>query len=182
VSRATTGRTTATHAAADAVFVRPLALGGDGLSVGVKDSIDIAGYPTQAGSATLEDAPAALAHAAVVQSLLDGGCRIVGKTNMHELAFGVTGINHFTGTPINPRYPDRVPGGSSSGSAVAVALGVVDFAIGTDTGGSIRIPASCCGVYGLKPTYGRVSRAGAHPATSSLDCIVLDGLIVRTCL
>jgi amidase len=158
-------------AAATAIFVRKLALGGDGLRVGVKDSIDIAGYPTQAASATLRDAPAAVRHAAVVQSLLDGGCRIVGKTNMHELAYGVTGINHFTGTPPNPHYPDRVPGGSSSGSAVAVAAGLVDFAIGTDTGGSIRIPAACCGVYGLKPTYGRVSRAGAHPATSSLDCI-----------
>jgi amidase len=155
----------------NAIFVQPLTLGGDGLSVGVKDSIDVAGYPTQAASATLRDAPAALRHAVVVQSLLDSGCRIVGKTNMHELAYGVTGINHFTGTPLNPRYPDRVPGGSSSGSAVAVASGLVDFAIGTDTGGSIRIPAACCGVYGLKPTYGRVSRAGAHPAESSLDCI-----------
>jgi amidase len=171
MSGATATRSAATHATADAVFVRRLDLGADGLSVGVKDSIDIAGYPTQAASATLADAPAALAHAAVVHSLLDGGCRIVGKTNMHELAYGVTGINRFTGTPMNPRYPTRVPGGSSSGSAVAVASGVVDFAIGTDTGGSIRIPAACCGVYGLKPTYGRVSRAGAHPANSSLDCI-----------
>jgi amidase len=159
------------QAATDTIFVRPLALGAEGLRVGVKDSLDIAGYPTQAGSATLQDAPPATRHAAVVQSLLDGGCRIVGKTNMHELAYGVTGVNHFTGTPPNPRYPGRVPGGSSSGSAAAVASRVVDFAIGTDTGGSIRIPAACCGVYGLKPTYGRVSRAGAHPAVSSLDCI-----------
>ena len=159
------------HHPADAVFVQTLALGGDGLRVGVKDSIDIAGYPTRAGSAALAHAAPAARHAAVVQSLLDGSCRIVGKTNLHELAYGVTGINAFTGTPGNPRYPNHVPGGSSSGSAVAVAAGRVDFAIGTDTGGSIRIPAACCGVYGLKPTYGRVSRIGAHPTNSSLDCI-----------
>jgi amidase len=90
---------------------------------------------------------------------------------MHELAYGVTGVNLRTGTPINPRYPDRVPGGSSSGSAVAVAAKLTDFAIGTDTGGSIRVPAACCGVYGLKPTYGRVSRQGVHPTTSTLDCV-----------
>ncbi|MDB6083679.1 MAG: amidase, partial [Gammaproteobacteria bacterium] len=158
-------------AAGDAVFVQFLQLGGDGPRVGVKDSIDIAGYPTQAGSAALAQAPNAARHAPVVQALLDGGCRIVGKTNMHELAYGVTGINRYTGTPVNPRYPERVPGGSSSGSAVAVAAGLVDFAIGTDTGGSIRVPACCCGVYGLKTTYGRVSRAGVHPPTSSLDCV-----------
>jgi amidase len=153
------------------IFVRPLRLGGDGPRVGIKDSIDVAGDPTQCGSAVFADAPPAARHAAVVQALLDGGCRLIGKTNMHELAYGVTGINHWTGTPRNPHYPDRVPGGSSSGSAVAVAAGLVDFAIGTDTGGSIRIPAACCGVYGLKPTFDRVSRDGVHPARSSLDCV-----------
>jgi amidase len=153
------------------VFVVRMQLGADGLRVGVKDSIDIAGYPTRAGSGALADAAPAARHAAVVQALLEGGCRIVGKTNMHELAYGVTGINLWTGTPINPCYPDRVPGGSSSGSAVAVAAKLVDFAIGTDTGGSIRVPAVCCGVYGLKPTYGRVSREGVHPVTSTLDCV-----------
>ncbi len=155
----------------DAVFVRVTQLGGDGFRVGVKDSIDMAGYPTRSGSAALADAEPALRHAAVVQSLLDNGCRIVGKTNMHELAYGVTGINLWSGTPVNPRYPDRVPGGSSSGSAVAVAAQRVDFAVGTDTGGSIRVPAACCGIYGLKPTYGRISRAGVHPMTSTLDCV-----------
>ncbi len=110
-------------------------------------------------------------HADVVANLLSAGCRIVGKTKMHELAYGMTGINAFEGTPINPRYPDRIPGGSSSGSAAAVAAGLVDFAIGTDTGGSIRQPAICCGVIGFKPTFGRVSRKGALPAQSSLDCI-----------
>ncbi|HWJ36166.1 MAG TPA: amidase [Steroidobacteraceae bacterium] len=156
---------------ADAVFVQSLQLGGDGLRVGIKDSIDIGGYPTRAGSAAFAQAPNAARHAVVVQALLDGGCRIVGKTNMHELAYGVTGINRWTGTPVNPRYTDRVPGGSSSGSAVAVAAGLVDFALGTDTGGSIRVPAGCCGVYGLKPSYGRVSREGVHPRTSTLDCV-----------
>jgi amidase len=157
--------------AGDDAFVLRMELGGDGPRVGIKDSIDIAGYPTRAGSAALADAGGAQHHAAVVQALLDGGCRIVGKTTMHELAYGVTGINPWSGTPRNPRYPDRIPGGSSSGSAVAVAAGPVDFAVGTDTGGSIRIPAACCGVFGLKTSYGRISRAGVHPAVSSLDCV-----------
>jgi len=152
-------------------FAREFALGGLRERVGIKDSIDIEGYPTALGSALFAAAPPAARHAAVVKALLDHGCRLVGKTTMHELAYGVTGINAWAGTPVNPKYPDRVPGGSSSGSAVAVAAGLVDFALGTDTGGSIRIPAACCGVYGLKPTYGRVSRDGVHPATSSLDCV-----------
>jgi len=153
------------------IFVERMALGGAGPRVGVKDSIDIAGFPTRMGSACLLDAPPAARHAAVVQALLDAGCRIVGKTNMHELAYGLTGINRWSGTPVNPRAPDRVPGGSSSGSAVAVAAGLVDFALGNDTGGSIRLPAACCGVVGLKPSYGRVSRAGVQPAHSTLDCV-----------
>jgi len=166
----------AIQATGDAAFVLRVELGGDGPRVGVKDSIDIAGYPTRAGSAAFASASPALRHATVVQALLDGGCRIVGKTNMHELAYGVTGINRWSGTPRNPRYPDRIPGGSSSGSAVAVAAGArgdppVDFSLGTDTGGSIRIPAACCGVYGLKTSYGRISRKGVHPAVSSLDCV-----------
>jgi amidase len=161
----------------DAIFVQELSLGGAprgagaGLKVGIKDSIDIAGYATQLGSAVYLDAPQATQHAVVVQSLLDAGCDIVGKTTMHELAYGITGINGWSGTPVNPRYPDRVPGGSSSGSAVAVAASLVDFALGTDTGGSIRIPAASCGIVGLKTTYGRVSRDGVHPRTSSLDCV-----------
>lgn len=155
----------------DAIFVERIELGGDGPRVGVKDSIDIQGFATRLGSACFADAPAATEHAAVVRALLDAACWIVGKTNMHELAYGVTGVNRWSGTPINPRAPERVPGGSSSGSAVAVAAGLVEFALATDTGGSIRIPAACCGVYGLKPTYGRLSRAGVHPQTSTLDCV-----------
>lgn len=154
-----------------AIFVESMALGGDGPRVGVKDSIDIAGFPTRMGSACLGDALPAAQHAAVVRALLDAGCRIVGKTNLHELAFGLTGINRWTGTPVNPRAPGRVPGGSSSGSAVAVAAGLADFALGNDTGGSIRLPAACCGLVGLKPSYGRVSRSGVHPARSTLDCV-----------
>lgn len=153
------------------VFVQTMDLGGNGLRVGVKDSIDIEGMPTRLACPCFADVPPAERHAVVVRALLDAGCRIVGKTNMHELAYGVTGINRWTGTPVNPRAPGRVPGGSSSGSAVAVAMQLVDFAIGTDTGGSIRIPSACCGVYGLKPTYGRVNRSGVHPAYSSLDCV-----------
>jgi amidase len=154
-----------------AIFVERMTLGGDGLRVGVKDSIDIAGFPTRMGSACLADVPPATQHAEVVRSLLDADCRIVGKTNMHELAYGLTGINRWAGTPLNPRAPGRVPGGSSSGSAVAVAARLVDFALGNDTGGSIRLPAACCGVIGLKPSYGRVSRMGVHPARSTLDCV-----------
>jgi amidase len=159
------------EAAATSFFVKELALGGSGPRVALKDTIDIAGERTVAGSRALADAPAAGRHAGVVQRLLDAGCRIIGKTNLHELAFGVTGINDWTGTPLNTRYPDLVPGGSSSGGAAAVAAGVADFALGTDTGGSIRIPAACCGVFGFKPTFGRVSRAGVLPAHSTLDCV-----------
>jgi amidase len=158
-------------AATDFIFVERMDLGGSGPRVGVKDSIDIAGFPTRLGCACLADSPPAREHATVVGALLQAGCRIVGKTNLHELAYGVTGINGWSGTPVNPRAPGRVPGGSSSGSAVAVAAELADFTLGTDTGGSIRIPAACCGVCGLKPSFGRVSRAGVHPARSTLDCV-----------
>ncbi len=154
-----------------AIFVERLALGGDGPTVAVKDTIDIAGYPTRAGSRARDDVAAAERNADVVAALLAAGCRIVGKTNLHEFAYGVTGINDWTGTPLNARFPDRIPGGSSSGSAAAVGAGLVDFALGTDTGGSIRVPAACCGVAGLKPTFGRVSRAGVMPENTTLDCV-----------
>ncbi|WP_235536099.1 MULTISPECIES: amidase [unclassified Sphingomonas] len=157
--------------ASDNIFVERFELGGTGPTVAVKDCIDIAGKRTSVGSEALADAPPAAAHAAVVAALLAGGARIVGKTNMHEFAYGVTGVNRWLGTPINPAYPDLIPGGSSSGSAAAVAAGLADIAIGTDTGGSIRMPATCCGVFGLKPSFGRVSREGCVPADSSLDCV-----------
>ncbi|VVN82974.1 amidase [Pseudomonas fluorescens] len=153
------------------IVVEDLALGGSGRSVMVKDTIDIAGYPTRASSYALADAPAAVEHAQVVQALLDAGCQITGKTSLHELAFGTTGLNAWVGTAPNPRYPGHIPGGSSSGSAAAVAAQLCDFALGTDTGGSVRIPATCCGVFGLKPTFGRVSRQGVMPTRSTLDCV-----------
>jgi len=159
------------NAAADGIFTQTMDLGGAGPRVAIKDSIDIEGFPTACGSAAFATAPAATRNAVIVQRLLAQGCRIVGKTTMHELAYGVTGVNAYAGTPPNPRFPAFVPGGSSSGSAAAVAAGLVDFAIGTDTGGSIRIPATCCGILGLKPTFGRVSRVGVVPPESSLDCV-----------
>lgn len=142
-----------------------------GPTVAIKDCIDIAGMPTRAGSAALADILPAQRDAAVVEALIRAGWHIVGKTNMHELAYGMTGINPWAGTPVNPQDADLIPGGSSSGSAVAVGSGAVDAAIGSDTGGSIRLPAACCGVLGMKPTFGRVSRRGAWPRDSSLDCV-----------
>ena len=154
-----------------AAFIRRFRLGGDGISVGVKDTIDVQGFPTTAASESLAEAGLATSNAEVVDRLIAANCAIVGKTNLHELAFGMTGVNAWSGTPLNPKYPAYIPGGSSSGSAVAVAGGECDAALGTDTGGSIRVPAACCGVWGFKPTYGRVSRQGVLPNVSSLDCV-----------
>lgn len=153
------------------ILIEQMALNPGGPTAVVKDTIDIAGYPTRAASRALAEAPPASAHAAVVEGLLAAGFEIRGKANLHELAFGTTGINNWTGTPANPRYPGRIPGGSSSGSAAAVAAGLAEVALGTDTGGSVRIPACCCGVFGFKPTFGRVSREGVMPTRSSLDCV-----------
>ena len=161
---------------AESGFISRFTLGEGELTFAVKDSLDIAGFPTRAGSPVLQDAPPAVRHAAVVEALLDNGCQLRGKTTLHELAFGVTGINPHSGTPRNPHYPQLIPGGSSSGSAAVVAAGEVDFAVGTDTGGSVRMPAACCGVAGLKPSFGRLSRAGVMPTESSLDCV---GLFAR---
>lgn len=154
-----------------AILTSILNIGQGGKRVVVKDMIDIAGAPTQAASAALAEAAPATAHAEIVSRTLQAGYHIVGKANSHELAFGMTGVNGWTGTPENPNYPELIPGGSSSGSAAAVAAGLADIGIGTDTGGSIRVPAACCGVYGLKPTFGRLSRNGVMPAASSLDCV-----------
>lgn len=153
------------------IVVEKMSLGGEGPTVMVKDTIDVAGYATRASSRALQDSPPAASHADVVSALLGHGCHLTGKLSLHELAFGTTGLNRFTGTPENPRYPGLIPGGSSSSSATAVAAGLCDFSLGTDTGGSVRIPACCCGVYGLKPTFGRVSRKGVMPAETSLDCV-----------
>lgn len=155
----------------DRIFVETFPAQGSGLRVAIKDSIDIAGSRTTLGSRSRAESARARASAQVVLRLKAAGCRLVGRTTMHELAYGVTGVNAWAGTPLNPHYPQLIPGGSSSGSAAAVAAGLADIALGTDTGGSIRTPAACCGVFGLKPTFGRVSRAGVHPAASSLDCV-----------
>lgn len=153
------------------IVVEALDLGGSGPRVMVKDTIDVAGTASRASSRALDHAPIAAHHSDVVMSLLSAGAHLTGKVVLHELAFGTTGINHYAGTAPNPRYPGRIPGGSSSGSAAAVAAGLADFTLGTDTGGSIRIPACCCGVFGLKPTFGRVSRKGVLPLKTTLDCV-----------
>jgi amidase len=145
-----------------------------GLRLAVKDAIDVAGVPTTVGCAAIaDDAPPAAADAPCVALARRhaGGARIVGKTNLHELCFGTTGVNPWFGTPVNPADPARVPGGSSSGSAVAVATGEADVALGTDTGGSVRIPAACCGVVGLKTTHGRIPLDGVWPLAPSLDTV-----------
>jgi amidase len=149
---------------------------GAGLRVAVKDLIDVAGQPTTAGCRALaeraEPAPAdAACLAGLRASIARGTAHLAGKTNLHELAYGISGVNAAFGTPVNPLDPGRVPGGSSSGSAVAVACGEADIAYGSDTGGSIRIPAACCGVAGLKTTWGRISLAGVRPLAPSLDTV-----------
>ncbi|MEP4378561.1 MAG: amidase [Alphaproteobacteria bacterium] len=141
-----------------------------GLRFAVKDIIDVEGIVTGAGNpdwyASHDPAPR---HAAVVQLLLDAGAEMAGKTITEEFAYGLIGENYHYGTPVNPRAAGRIPGGSSSGSASVVASELVDFALGTDTGGSVRVPASFCGLYGIRPSHGRVPLAGIMPLAPSLD-------------
>lgn len=145
---------------------------GDGPRLAVKDAIDVAGLPTTAGCrAIAERAEPAAADAPVVASARAQGARIAGKANLNELCMAADGVNPWSGMPVNPLDPSRVPGGSSSGSAVAVATGEADVAFGTDTSGSIRIPAACCGIAGLKTTHGRVSLEGVHPLSETLDVV-----------
>ena len=144
----------------------------DGLRFAVKDTIDVAGFKTGCGNPTWRDShPAAVVHAVCVEQLLHAGARCVGKTISDELAFSLLGENHFYGTPLNAQAPDRVPGGSSSGSASAVACGLVDFALGTDTGGSTRVPASNCGIWGFRPSHDFISVAGVNPLAPSFDTV-----------
>ncbi|MDQ7975298.1 MAG: amidase [Rhodocyclaceae bacterium] len=141
-----------------------------GLSFGVKDLFDIAGYPTGGGSPfVLAMSGIKTRTAPTVQRLLDAGARLAGKTVTDELAFSMNGNNAHFGAPINGAAPARITGGSSSGSASAVSSGLCDFALGTDTGGSVRAPANHCGLYGLRPTHGRVSLQGALDLSPSLD-------------
>ena len=144
----------------------------DGLSFAVKDLIDIGGHETGCGNPTWRGThPPASVNAVCVEQLLDAGARCVGKTVSDELAFSLLGENHFYGTPLNPKARDRIPGGSSSGSASAVACGLVDFALGTDTGGSIRVPANNCGVWGMRPSHGFISVAGVNPLAPTFDTV-----------
>lgn len=155
-----------------------------GLPISVKDLFDVAGEPTTAGSRVLADAPPAARDAAIVARLRRAGAAIVGRTNMTEFAFSGLGINPHYGTPRAPwdRATGRIPGGSSSGAAVSVSDRMALGAIGTDTGGSVRIPAALCGLVGFKPTASRVPRAGCLPLSESLDSIGPLAATVADCL
>jgi len=153
-------------------FITRFDTSGPGVRLAVKDLIDMAGVPTTAGCrAVAERVEPAATDAACLAGSRAAGARIVGRTNLHELALGVTGINPWFGTPVNPLDPTLVPGGSSSGSAVAVATGEADVALGTDTGGSVRIPSACCGTAGLKTTWGRIPLDGVWPLSPSFDTV-----------
>jgi amidase len=141
-----------------------------GLTFAAKDLFDVAGHPTGGGNPDwARHHPVPTRHAWAVQRLLDAGATLIGKTITDEVSLGILGENPFDGTPLNPRAPDRVPGGSSSGSASAVAQGLCDTALGTDTGGSVRVPASFCGLYGIRPTHGRLDVTGMLPQAPSSD-------------
>jgi Asp-tRNA(Asn)/Glu-tRNA(Gln) amidotransferase A subunit family amidase len=159
-----------------------------GLPVSVKDLLDVAGETTMAGSVVLEGQPAAANDATVVARLRAAGAAIIGKTNMTEFGFSGVGINPHYGTPANPLDPSRITGGSSSGAAASVGAGICVAALGSDTGGSVRIPAALCGLVGFKPTMRRVPTTGALPlapvldsigpiARSVADCLLIDSLI-----
>lgn len=155
-----------------ATFITRMADSGTGVRLAVKDLIDVAGVPTTAGSrAVAETAQPAAGDAPCMAGARAAGAAIVGKVNLHELAYGASGVNEYYGTPVNPLDPGRVPGGSSSGSAVVVATGEADVAYGSDTGGSIRVPSAFCGITGLKTTHGRVPLAGVWPLAPSLDTV-----------
>jgi amidase len=163
-----------------ATFITRLANPQDatGIRLAVKDLIDVEGVPTTAGSrAVAETARPADRDAACLAGARAAGAVIVGKANLHELAYGGAGLNEWFGTPVNPLDPRLLPGGSSSGSAVAVASGDADVAYGSDTGGSVRIPAAFCGITGLKTTHGRVSLDRVWPLAPSLDTV---GPMART--
>ena len=141
-----------------------------GLTFAAKDLFDVAGHPTGGGNPDwARQYPVPTRHAWAVQRLLDAGATLIGKTITDEVSLGILGENAFDGTPLNPSAPDRVPGGSSSGSASAVAQGLCDTALGTDTGGSVRVPASFCGLHGIRPTHGRLDLTGMLPQAPTSD-------------
>jgi amidase len=164
-------------------FITKLDTTGDGVRVAVKDLIDVEGVPTTAGSRAVErGAQPPAADATCLAGARAAGARLVGKANLHELAMLPIGTNPWFGTPVNPLDAALVPGGSSSGSAVAVATGEADVALGSDTGGSIRVPSACCGTVGLKTTHGRVPLEGVWPLAPSLDTVgpmatTIEGLV-----
>src|SRR5665213_1530661 len=145
---------------------------GEGTVVAVKDLVDVAGMVTTGGGVILPREPASK-DAPVITRLRREGCVVIGKANLHEFAYGVTSENPHYGAVRNPHDLNRVAGGSSGGSAVAVAAGMCDWAVGSDTGGSIRIPASFCGVVGFKPALGSIDTAGVIPLSRSLDTCLL---------
>ena len=151
-------------------FISRADVTGSGERVAVKDLVDVEGMVTTAGGIILPAVPAP-EDAPVIKRLRAAGCVFVGKTNLHEFAYGVTNINPHYGNALNPHDPTRVSGGSSGGSAVAVATGLCDWAIGSDTGGSIRIPGSLCGVAGFKPAFGSIDIRGVIPLARSLDTL-----------
>lgn len=152
-----------------------------GLRFAVKDLFDVAGYPTGGGNPhVLAMSGIKTSTAPAVQCLLGAGAALVGKTHTDELAFSMNGKNAHYGAPVNGAAPDRIAGGSSSGSASAVSNGLCDFALGTDTGGSVRAPASHCGLFGIRPTHGRVSLGGCLPLCDSLDTCGFFAREVRT--
>jgi amidase len=160
------------HDGSNPTWIVRLAPAGPGVRLAVKDCIDVAGVPTTVGCPVIaERARPATQDAAVVAAARRSGAQIVGKTNLSELCWSAAGTNAWSGMPVNPVDPRRLPGGSSSGSAVAVAVGEADVALGTDTGGSVRIPAACCGVVGLKTTWGRVPVQGVYPLAPTLDTV-----------
>src|SRR5947199_1385446 len=164
--------TAASEKAPMSTFITRLDGGGSGPRLAVKDLVDVAGVPTTAGCrAVAEGAKPAAADAPCLAGARAADAPIVGKANLHELAFGATGVNQWYGTAVNPLDPSLVPGGSSSGSAVAVATEEADVAYGSDTGGSVRIPSACCGTAGLKTTHGRISLEGVWPLALSLDTV-----------
>jgi amidase len=176
-------------------FIEPLRIGPEtlakgapdgpltGVTLAVKDIVDVAGTTTGVGNPDwLATHAPAERHAAAVQLLLDAGATVIGKSHTDEFAWSLSGTNHHYGTPRNPAAPGRVPGGSSSGSASAVALGIAELAIGTDTAGSIRVPASYCGLYGIRPSHGRVPVKGIHPLAWSFDTcglLAADGELLQ---
>jgi amidase len=141
-----------------------------GLTFAAKDLFDVAGVPTGGGNHDWPTGrPVPERHSWAVQTLLDAGATLVGKTVTDEVSLGILGENAFDGTPVNVAAPACVPGGSSSGSAAAVAAGLADIALGTDTGGSVRVPASFCGLYGIRPTHGRIDVTGMMPQAPTSD-------------